>query len=126
MDAQARASDRTVEGLTDRISLLERYIADLQARLRAREDVKAGNFWYWQGDGYDYPESLVCPVVMRADTLRKMLGPKPPKAESPLTMHELFLDVLAKIEERPEHEQLAIGIALYSVINLKKEDEQHG
>lgn len=84
--------------------------------------MKAGNFWYWQGDGYDYPESLVCPVVMRADTLRKMLGPKPPKAESPLRMHELFLDVLKRIEQLPQHEQHAVAIALYAIIKAKSDD----
>ena len=29
--------------------------------------------WRWQGDGGDYPESLACPVVMSAETLRNLL-----------------------------------------------------
>jgi hypothetical protein len=32
--------------------------------------------WRWQGDGYDHPESLSCPVVMSASTLRGLLGPR--------------------------------------------------
>lgn len=37
--------------------------------------VRAGvdNVWLWQGDRGDAPESLVCPVVMEAETLRAML-----------------------------------------------------
>lgn len=46
-------------------------------RLEQREAValacEAGDLWYWQGDGADYPESLTCPVVMTADTLRELL-----------------------------------------------------
>lgn len=30
--------------------------------------------WLWQGDGADFPESLACPVVMSAETLRALLG----------------------------------------------------
>lgn len=29
--------------------------------------------WRWQGDGGDFPESLSCPVVMSAETLRELL-----------------------------------------------------
>lgn len=29
-----------------------------------------GGVWRWQGDGNDHPESLSCPVVMSAETLR--------------------------------------------------------
>lgn len=31
-------------------------------------------YWIYQGDGEDYPESLVCPVVMSAEQLREMLA----------------------------------------------------
>ncbi len=31
------------------------------------------NVWAWQGDGGNFTESLSCPVVMSADTLREML-----------------------------------------------------
>lgn len=31
------------------------------------------NVWVWQGDGHDEIESLSCPVVMSADTLRALL-----------------------------------------------------
>lgn len=35
---------------------------------------KNGNeYWAWQGDGYDYIESLSCPVLIPADCLRSLL-----------------------------------------------------
>jgi hypothetical protein len=29
--------------------------------------------WYWQGDGHDVPETIICPVIMSAETLREIL-----------------------------------------------------
>lgn len=48
------------------------------ARLRERDKVETmatyrGDVWYWQGDGHDMPETLACPVIMSADTLRALL-----------------------------------------------------
>lgn len=42
---------------------------------------RGGDLWYWQGDGYDVPESITCPVVMSAGTLRELIAnttPPPP------------------------------------------------
>ncbi len=40
--------------------------------MTSRDDV-----WLWQGDGHDHVGTLSCPVVMSADTLRKMCVPDP-------------------------------------------------
>jgi len=54
-------------------------MADWQTVTKERDQARAlvllvnagpGDVWYWQGDGADYPESLSCPVVMSAGTLR--------------------------------------------------------
>ena len=63
------------------------HIRDLDDEVKRLRDIKLVRFhnddcWLWQGDGYDYPDSLVCPVVMSADTLRGLLGmiePEVPK-----------------------------------------------
>jgi hypothetical protein len=34
----------------------------------------ADNVWFWQGDGADHPQSLSCPVVMTAHTLRTIIA----------------------------------------------------
>lgn len=45
-------------------------LADENAALH-RE--RAGEVWYWQGDGEDHLESLTCPVLIEADDLRALL-----------------------------------------------------
>lgn len=44
---------------------------DYEVRL-LRDRVKE-EYWVWQGDGTDYPESLTCPVIISAFDLRKLL-----------------------------------------------------
>lgn len=58
------------------------HIRDLDTEVKQLRDKKLIRFnnedcWLWQGDGFDYPESLVCPVVMSADTLRTLLSKIP-------------------------------------------------
>ena len=42
--------------------------------LRVLRRIPKGEVWYWQGDGTDFPDSLTCPVIMTAQTLRKLLA----------------------------------------------------
>ena len=58
-------------------SLAERLTAAEQEAREARRNVRIANaniedVWMWQGAGDD-PDSLTCPVVMSADTLRNLL-----------------------------------------------------
>lgn len=60
-------------------SALIDHIKELQTEVLRLKDIKLVHFnndecWLWEGDGYDFPESLVCPVVMSADTLRALLN----------------------------------------------------
>jgi hypothetical protein len=57
------------KALRARVVELEAELVEARRQLAA---VHAGveNVWRWQGDGADRPESLACPVVMTADTLR--------------------------------------------------------
>lgn len=62
---------------------VEKYAADNQRLRTENEAIRKAtekDVWYWQGDGSDFPASLVCPVVMTADTLRELLAqiPKQP------------------------------------------------
>lgn len=54
-----------------------------QERLKVREIHHAteGEFWYWQGDEYDHPESLGCPVLMEPDHVREFVAAKARLAE---------------------------------------------
>lgn len=51
-----------------------REIEHLAARLRETRDLLNGDFWYWQGDGEDHLESLVCPVVIQPGQLAALLA----------------------------------------------------
>ena len=39
----------------------------------ARDEIHQ-EVWHWQGDDYDFPESLTCPVIMDCNTLREFLA----------------------------------------------------
>lgn len=42
-------------------------------RKEVAQRIKAGEYWYWQGDGSDFPESLTCPVIIQPAALRHLL-----------------------------------------------------
>lgn len=71
------AKDTQIATLTkERDAVVEHWHTEearLLRELTARRDCAEGNFWYWQGDGEDYPESLTCPVLIRAEDLRALL-----------------------------------------------------
>jgi hypothetical protein len=49
-------------------------VSRLEAEVEVRRRESRDGAWYWQGDGEDYPESLGCPVIMSAETLRELLA----------------------------------------------------
>jgi hypothetical protein len=50
----------------------QRQLAEAQARIRMMIQHQKGEYWCWQGDGEDHLESLTCPVLIQAGTLREM------------------------------------------------------
>jgi hypothetical protein len=57
-------------------SMLEQCAAalrDAEDELQVLRRIEKGEVWYWQGDGWDFPQSLGCPVIMRPEKLRAML-----------------------------------------------------
>lgn len=56
-------------------------LADLRERAALPLQLRNGEVWYWQGDGHDFPESLICPVIMSAETLRALLAARQPVGE---------------------------------------------
>lgn len=56
-------------------------LAGLRERAAMPLQLRNGEVWHWQGDGHDFPESLVCPVIMSAETLRALLAARQPVGE---------------------------------------------
>ena len=56
-------------------------LAGLRERAALPLQLRNGEVWHWQGDGHDFPESLVCPVIMSAETLRALLAARQPVGE---------------------------------------------
>lgn len=46
----------------------------MRAELVAHREKAIGNYWCWQGDGEDHPESLTCPVLVSADQVREWVA----------------------------------------------------
>ncbi|MBH1622412.1 hypothetical protein [Stenotrophomonas maltophilia] len=56
-------------------------LAGLRERAAMPLQLRNGEVWHWQGDGHDFPESLVCPVIMSAETLRALLAARQPSKQ---------------------------------------------
>lgn len=67
MDSEPSFGDHLVLIDKGRLMMLERSHQTLL-------DYRADSVWYWQGDEDDQPESLSCPVIMSAETLRELLA----------------------------------------------------
>ena len=65
--------ERKIGWLADDIRQKDAALTEANANLRMVE-MEPGLAWRWQGDGYDDPASLACPVVMSAETLREFVA----------------------------------------------------
>jgi hypothetical protein len=62
-----------VKNLLDAHTSLQLQVTKLKAENSRHIDKSLGDYWSWQGDGTDALESLVCPVLIPADVLLRML-----------------------------------------------------
>jgi hypothetical protein len=85
MTARAEKAEKAETSLTtvrDEWEQERRVRLDAENALRlVRTDIE--NVWRWQGDGYDDPTTLSCPVIMSADTVRALVA-RAEKAEAEL------------------------------------------
>lgn len=77
LSAQPSPAGQTYEGHT---WVSDYVLAGLRERAALPLQLRNGEVWHWQGDGYDFPDSLTCPVIMSADTLRALLAARQPVA----------------------------------------------
>ncbi len=83
---------------TEALSWKEKFL-----RLRDKE---GDDIWLWQDDGGNNPESLACPVLMRADQLREILAQQPPAAtaEARELLREAVEDMLERAHCRGDND----------------------
>lgn len=62
------------DALVQHCKLQDKNIAKLSDERNTAWMYEQREVWFWQGDGEDYPESLSCPVVIKADDLRAILA----------------------------------------------------
>ncbi len=58
--------------VAEKDAIIERQGDKLDVLLRERD----GEAWYWQGDGEDHLESLICPILIEAQDLRDLVAEK--------------------------------------------------
>lgn len=61
------------ERLVDHAKKQEQEIHALRCELAANRQYSLEEVWFWQRDGQNYPNTLVCPTVIPADQLRAIL-----------------------------------------------------
>lgn len=65
---------KRVEGWKAEATAILNRFHELQIEHSTLRAATHSDVWYYQGDGTDYPESLTCPVVMKADQFRELLS----------------------------------------------------
>jgi hypothetical protein len=63
-------------GLRDELARQVAEVERLRADNKLHRQRAEGEYWVWQGDGTDHPESLTCPVLIHAQDLRELLNRK--------------------------------------------------
>lgn len=89
---------KLAEGWQDEARRFEAKYREAQAELAALRAATRKDVWYWQNDGEDNPDSLICPVVMQADTLRELLCRTEEQRKALAAFPKMF-EVLVKIEK---------------------------
>lgn len=68
-----RSGEASAEIVAGEIECAADVLDRIQATHRLIARTEAGECWHWQGDGYDYPDSLACSVVIDHGVLRRLL-----------------------------------------------------
>lgn len=68
-----RSGEASAEIVAGEIECAADVLDMIQATHRLIARTEAGECWHWQGDGYDYPDSLACSVVIDHGVLRRLL-----------------------------------------------------
>ena len=70
----------------------EQTIRVMRNEIRLHRQKHDGEYWAWQGDEEDHPESLTCPVLVPADTVRGWVDLEKAFAEMPEPLQVFLVD----------------------------------
>jgi hypothetical protein len=57
-----------------RLSEAQVELTATKEKLKSEYRVSIGEVWHWQGDEYDHPESLTCPILIKPEQLRELVA----------------------------------------------------
>jgi hypothetical protein len=76
-DIELTAMKKELDGYKSACETANNKIHEQRIELTAlHEACKEKNYWAWQGDGNDHLETLACPIIIRPEQLRALLGNK--------------------------------------------------
>jgi hypothetical protein len=114
--------DQPPEGHTDSVDrvaqlelkvrqISEEYKRELEAHRKSRAELAMvstsfENVWRWQGDKGDHPESLSCPVVMSADTVRALVDGQADQRKLAAETSAFYMGAFMRGYDRGRHQAL--------------------
>lgn len=123
-----KRNEAKIAGLADQVRYLEEQLRIAREQLAMVRTPREG-VWLWQGDGEDDLQSLSCPVVMSADTLREIHKQNSIAIASAVNsairaIKESTANKLAVIGEQAEKliEQLREPLVMFSVRRMENTD----
>lgn len=69
------------EALVEHAKIQDKRIAELTAELHEVHLYNHDDVWFWQKEGDNYLESLNCPIVIRPEVLRELIGGNPAEGD---------------------------------------------
>ena len=70
---QLAAQAKQIAALSTERDAFKHHAERKMDELVAHRDKARGDYWAWQADSEDHPESLVCPILISADRMRVIL-----------------------------------------------------
>ena len=72
--AALTVQEKCIEELKSKLAYLEDRNCGLEQTITNLADHANGDYWAWQGDGEDHPESLSCPILIGAYDFRELFN----------------------------------------------------
>lgn len=85
LQQKLEAAEQALKSAEDRVDAYKLHVDEMRETQFRRFNNE--ECWIYQGDGEDYPESLICPVVISAEQLRTFLAAERERDEANRSLH---------------------------------------